>query len=494
MQLAHPKTFAVLSAALLTFIMQFAMVSVSLNDIIEDLDAPLRWGGWTLTAFLVTQIMSMSLSGRLVERYGATPIFLLGMAGFGVASLACAVAPTFATFIAARAIQGLAGGAIMPSGQAVLGQLHGERDRARAIGLFSSIMPFGAVLGPFLGGLIVEAAGWRWTFAISVPISLVVLLLARAVLPRDGVRTPVRLDIVGSLLLVIAVPALILALTEIGQREVEPDMRLVVGGFVVALITIAVLLRYETKVRAPILDLALLRQAPFLSMTSLAFLFGLAWMGVFTLLPLYVQEAYNMAPAESGALMGPRALVMVLVSSSASFLLARTGFRPPLVLGLVGMGAMLFLLSLGLENPSLLGIGFSSFWWLMLVITTAGFFFGFSNPALNTAGVDLAPHKIATIAGTRGMFMMLGGTIGISLVVMSGSRAAEVSVGMERMFLGLSIVLVLATLLARWAPTHPGPGKPRGEKEPEGARAPSAPAVASGQLARLRRSERLLDR
>src|SRR5690606_28706230 len=106
--------------------------------------------------------------------------------------------------------------------------------------------------------------------------------------------------------------------------------------------------------------------------------------------------------------------------------------------------------------PRILGIQFSSFWWLMFLISLAGLFFGFSNPAMNSAGMDLLPQKIASIAGMRGTFMMLGGTIGISLVIMSGSRAADVGAGMERMFLILSTILLVALVAVRRVPARPG--------------------------------------
>ncbi|MDA1010826.1 MAG: MFS transporter [Chloroflexi bacterium] len=475
----HPWTFAVLATALLSFVLQFSMVSVALQDLLDDLGAPLRWGGWALTAFLVTQVVTMSFAGRLAERFGAVEVFRFGVAGFAVCSLICAVAPNFTIFLAARALQGAFGGVIMPAGQAILGALHGERDRSRVLGLFASFMPFGAVVGPFLGGIIVEVADWRWTFVLSLPLMAVTLVGLRFVLPRaESRRSRAPLDGRGAVLMLIFIPSLILALTELGLRDATPNPAIYGTAFAVAAVALMLLVWQEQRVEHPVLDLEIMKCREFFALNALAFLFGLAWMGVFAILPLYVQAAYGMGPAESGALMGPRALAMAVVSTGAAMVIGTTGFRIPLVVGLAGLSICLGLIGLGLDDPRVLGIQFSTFWWLMLLITVAGLFFGFSNPAMNSAGMDLIPHKIASIAGMRGTFMMLGGTIGISLVVMSGSRAADVGVGMERMFLILATILFFALFAVRWTPARPGAGpraRERVEASPQaGAESPVA--------------------
>lgn len=455
----HPWTFAVLAAALLAFVLQFSMVSVALPDLLDDLNAPLRWGGWALTAFLVTQVVTMSFAGRLAERFGAVEVFRFGVAGFAVCSLICAVAPNFIVFIAARALQGAFGGVIMPAGQAILGDLHGDEDRSKILGLFASFMPFGAVVGPFFGGVIVEAADWRWTFVVSVPLILVSFVGLRFVMPSARrVRARPPLDGRGALLMLLFIPALILALTELGLREATPNPAIYGTGFAVAAAALLFLVWHEQRVEHPMFDLEVLKRRDFFVLNALAFLFGLAWMGVFAILPLYVQAAYDMGPTESGALMGPRALAMAVVSTVAAVVIRATGFRVPLIVGLAGLSICLGLIGVGLDDPRILGVQFSTFWWLMLLITTAGMFFGFSNPAMNSSGMDLLPHKIASIAGMRGTFMMLGGTIGISLVVMSGSRAEEVGAGMERMFLILATILFVAVVAVRWTPARPGSG------------------------------------
>lgn len=131
--------------------MQFAMISVALPDVGDDLGAPLRWVGWVITAYTVMQAVSMPIAGKLSDELGRRTVFVGGVALFGVASLACALAPNIWILIAGRSVQGLAGGSLLPSAYGIVGDAFPER-RTQALGLISSVFPIGSVLGPNLGG------------------------------------------------------------------------------------------------------------------------------------------------------------------------------------------------------------------------------------------------------------------------------------------------------------------------------------------------------
>ncbi|MGE0228121.1 MAG: MFS transporter, partial [Dehalococcoidia bacterium] len=415
--------FGVLAVSLLTFVMQFAMVSVSLADVIDDLDAPLRWGGWVLTIFMVGQVIAMPTAGRLSERFGARTVFAGGFGLFAAASLVAALAPNIYIMIIARAAQGLAGGGLMPSGMSMIAEAFAE-GRQRAIGLFSSILPFGAVAGPGVGGLISEHFGWRWTFAFHAPIGLLVLIAAFTILPRGQRQGGQKVDIAGIGLLAVALSSLIYALTELGLRDADPNMAVVAVTLVGSAVTWGLLVRHELRTATPLIDLDLLRRREFVAPNAISFFFGFCWIGAFSLLPLYVRSAYDLGPAASGALMAPRAGLMGLTSMGASMVILRTGYRKPIATGLFGLSLVLFLVSLGIHDPTILGVSIESFWWLFGVVIMGGFFFGMANPSLQNASMDIAPDRIASIAGLRGMFQTIGGTMGISISVLVASRAA----------------------------------------------------------------------
>lgn len=143
---------------------------------------------------------------------------------------------------------------------------------------------------------------------------------------------------------------------------------------------------------------------------------------------------------------------MVACSAISSLLVYRTGFKMPILIGLVGLGSSLIVLGLGLHDVSLVGIRFGDFWWLMLVIGSAGLFFGFANPSLNNAGIEVAPDRIAAIVGLRGMFNNLGGTLGVAVAVLIASRTADTVVGLRTAYYVLGGLVIAAAVFVPWVP------------------------------------------
>ncbi|MGE0227017.1 MAG: MFS transporter [Dehalococcoidia bacterium] len=454
--------FALLSVSMLAYIMQFGMVSVSIGDLTTDLDAPLRWSGWVLTIFMIGQVVAMPVVGRIAERFGARNVFAVGFGLFGLASLACAVAPNVYLLIAARALQGAVGGGLQPAGTSLLGHVYG-RGRMRAIGYYSSLMPFGAVLGPVVGGLIVDHFGWRWTFGFNVPLGIAVAAMALAMLPDTGRRPQSgRIDGAGIGLLALSVTSFIFALTELGRREGSPDALLVAVSLAVSVGALGILVRHERRTPTPIIDLDLLSRREFASLNVLSFSFGMSWIGVASTIPYYAQNAYGLSVASSGALLSPRAAVMVLSSSIAAYFLHRTGFRKPMLIGMLGLVVTLVILGRGLHEPSIGGMVIPNFVWLLIVVGSAGVFFGIANPSMSNAGIDLAPDRIASITGLRGMFMNLGGTIGIAFVILIASRASDVGDGLDLAYTVLAAILLLSLIAIR---TVPEPARQHHETE-----------------------------
>lgn len=445
-----------LSASMLVFVMQFGMVSVSFGDLAEDLGAPLRWSGWVLTVFMVGQVVALPVIGRLSERFGDGRVFSSAYAVFALASLVCAVAPNVYVLVAARALQGAAGGGLIPAGTSIIARAYGD-EATRPVGLYSSLMPLGAIFGPVVGGLIVESAGWRWTFGFNVPFGLAVAAIGFFFIPRGARRGRRPIDIPGVVLLAFMVTSLIFALTELGRTEPAPDYRLVTLAAVLCVVTSVAFVWHERRVPLPVVDLDLLRMPPLIALSAISFLFGVAWIGISNTIPLYAQTAYGMSPAASGGILSPRAGAMLVASFFAAMLLPRTGFRAPLGIGLLGMGVSLLLLALGLHEPRILGFAISDAAWLVFVISLAGVLFGVANPSMNTAAIDLAPDRVAAVVGLRTMAMNLGGALGISIVVLVASRSSTTGGGIEAAAAGMGVVMLLSSVLVVWVPNRPRP-------------------------------------
>lgn len=440
--------FGIVSFALLTHAMQFSMVSVALPTINRDLDAPLRWSSWILTGFMIGQVVSMPIAGRLAERFGTRTILAAGIAAFAVSSLACALAGNVYFLIAARVLQGMAGGCLMPAGMGIIGETF-VADRTRWIGLLGSTVPAGSVIAPSVGGLIVDHASWRWTFGMNVPLALLALGAILVFVPAsEAPRRSRPFDVPGIAFLGLAATTFIFALTELGRRGVNPSPALVGGGFLLAFVAIVMLVRRELTAADPAIDVDLLRRREFLFANALALLFGAGVFGMFNVVPLYSQVGYGLTATESGALVTPRALAMVLTSMVAAALLPRTGYRRPIIAGMWGMAAIMILLSLGIRDPEIAGIRLSSFAWLTVLVALAGFAFGVMNPSLNNASLDLAPDRIPAVAGLRGMFMSLGGMVGVTLILLVAGRSQNPADGIQASFVGLAAVFALASVIA----------------------------------------------
>src|SRR6185312_945681 len=144
------------------------IVAVALPTLISDLHTSLVWAGWTLTAYALTQTVMMPLVGKLAEQFGQMRVFLVCMFVFTLGSLLCGLAPNIYVLIACRVIQAIGGGGFLPSAAGIVAREF-PRNRDRMIGLFSSVFPIGGIIGPNLGGFIVQNWSWREVFLINVP-------------------------------------------------------------------------------------------------------------------------------------------------------------------------------------------------------------------------------------------------------------------------------------------------------------------------------------
>src|SRR4051812_41075930 len=207
--------FSLAWLSLLMFSIDFTIVSVALRTIVEDLDTTLVLAGWTMTAFALTQTIVLPLIGKLGENFGQMRVFVACVVLFIIGSLLCGLAPNIYVLIACRVLQALGGGGFFPAATGIVAQQF-PRTRSRMIGLFASIFPIGAILGPNLGGFIIEHFGWRDVFFINVPIGVLVIgLLAKQALGEEPARQERKrsIDVLGTLLFAACVVGFLLALT-----------------------------------------------------------------------------------------------------------------------------------------------------------------------------------------------------------------------------------------------------------------------------------------
>jgi EmrB/QacA subfamily drug resistance transporter len=410
------------------------IVATALPSLTRELHTTIGWSSWTITAYLLGQTIAMPLAGRLSDGLGRRRTFLVFVAVFTAASLCSGLAPSIFALIAFRFVQALGGGGFMPSASGAVADRFG-RDRDRAIGLFSSVFPLGAIVGPALGGLIVTYWSWRWIFFINVPVGLVLLLLIRLLLPatppREGSR---RVDVAGAALMSGALLGMMLGLSQLGERGLRspvPWLLLALGaGLVVAF------LRHEARAPSPILPPSLLRRRAFVIVNSLNLLYGAAAFGVFSFVPLFAEVAYGLRPVQAGLLLTARALGMIALAGAASLAIRRTGYRLPMAGGFAVVAAGLIMMAL----PPLLP---GDFTWLAIASLLCGLGVGLAGPASNNAALELMPDQVGAITGLRGMFRQVGGIVSISLIAVAIGQGSSQAPGLRRAF-----VVVAALALA----------------------------------------------
>jgi EmrB/QacA subfamily drug resistance transporter len=427
---------------------------VALPQLTQSLGSSLSWVGWTITSYQLVQIVMYPLAGQLSDMLGRRRVFLFCVITFTASSLLCGIAPNVGVLIVFRAIQAVGGGGLMPS---VIGLIADEyrRHRAQAIGLISSIMPVGSIVGPNLGGFLLEHWTWRSMFFINVPIGILLVLGCIWFLPKpatEPVRKKLHVDGIGLLQFSGAILSLMYGMTVIADAPTQTGNPLVWALFVLS-VGLAVAFVYHVRhTPAPMMEFRLLARSPFLAANLYNFFFGAVTMGFYSFIPFYAVLKFGLTPYESGAVLTPRALVVVLTSLVASLLIKRIGYRVPMLLGMLFVGVTFVLMAQGWANVRVGGVGLSGFWLLALLLSIGGVGMGLASPASSNVSIDLAPDKAASITGIRGMFRLAGGTISISCVVLTLSFFSDQARGLDTAFLVFAGILLLTGPLVLMLP------------------------------------------
>src|SRR6202163_440697 len=209
--------FGLAALSLLMFSIDSTVVAVALPNMMADLQTSLVWLGWTLTGYALAQTAVMPLAGKLSESFGRMRVFLVCVFLFTLGSLLCGLAPNIYVLIACRVLQAIGGGGFLPSAAGIVAREF-PHNRARMIGLFSSIFPLGGIIGPNVGGFIVEHWSWRQVFLINVPIGIVVFVILLSRVEPSEPTAERHIDLPGALLFAGAITSLLAGLSLLGNE------------------------------------------------------------------------------------------------------------------------------------------------------------------------------------------------------------------------------------------------------------------------------------
>jgi EmrB/QacA subfamily drug resistance transporter len=318
------------------------IVNVALPAIQADLGGGLSGQQWISNAYLLTLGSLILIGGSLGDIYGRRRVFAIGIGAFGVLSLACAAAPTDETLIAARALQGVAGALLTPSSLAIIAAAFPARERGAAIGSWTAWGGIAVIVGPLVGGLIVDQTSWRWIFAINVPLVLVTLVLVRAAVP-DAPTIPRRVDVLGGLLCALGLAGIVFGLIE--QPRFGWGSPAILVSLVVGSAALASFVAYERRASHPMLRLDLFERRNFAiaNLQTLTIYAGLSVL--FFFLFLFLQQVAGYSALRAGLTTIPTTLTMFVLSRRIGRLADRYGPRLFLSGGplLAAGGTLLFL-------------------------------------------------------------------------------------------------------------------------------------------------------
>jgi EmrB/QacA subfamily drug resistance transporter len=326
------------------------IVNVALPAIERDLGGGLPAQQWVSNVYLLVLGSLILIGGSLGDIYGERRVFAIGVAGFGLLSLACALAPTIDALIAARALQGAAGALLTPSSLAIIVAAFSPQERGAAIGSWTAWGGIAVVVGPLAGGWIVDRVSWRWIFALNVPLVLVTLTLIFSAVPRTARVPGRRVDVLGAALCVLGLGGIVFALIEqprYGWSSAVIDVPLI--GGIVAFCSFLV---YERRTAEPMLKLELFARRNFAvaNAETLTMYAGLSIL--FFFLVIFMQQVAGYSALRSGLTTIPVTLIMFALSRRFGALADRYGPRFFMGAGpLIGAAGILLFLRIGM-HPS----------------------------------------------------------------------------------------------------------------------------------------------
>ena len=399
--------FSALMLGMLLAALDNTIVSTALPTIVGELHGSSHLS-WVVVSYLLASTVSVPLWGKLGDLHGRKIYFQIAIGLFLVGSMLCGLAHSMFTLILFRALQGVGGGGLMVGAQAVIADVVPPRERGRYSGLFGAVFGAATVLGPLLGGFIVEYWSWRWIFFVNLPFGIIALVVTAIALPNSPQRIKHVIDYAGILLLTVAATMLIL-FTSLGGSSWAwrsmPSVTLLVGGIV----STAAFLWVEHKASEPVLSLKLFSNRVYSSAAAISFVVGFAMFGALTFLPLYFQDVHGASPTNSGLRLLPMMVGLFGASIVTGQLVVKSGrYRRYPIMGTAVMTIGLGLLGTITVNTS----AFATAVFMFILGVGIGLVMQILVTAVQNA-VDMKEVGAAT-AGAN-FFRSIGGSFGTAI-------------------------------------------------------------------------------
>nr|BFD89849.1 DHA2 family efflux MFS transporter permease subunit [Kitasatospora sp. Xyl93] len=442
------RALALIAAAQFVVIMDTSIIGVALPKMKDDLGFGQEDLSWVFNAYVVAFGGLLLLGGRLSDLLGARRLFSAGWAVLGAGSLLAGLAQNVPTELAGRGVQGLGAALIAPSALTLLMTLFGgnPKELTKAFALYGAAAPAGGTAGVFLGGLITQYISWPWVFYVNIPVAVVALLAAPALMPSAPRRSG-GIDVLGALTVTGGLAAAVYAVVRAPEEGwASASTLLTLAGAAVLLIAFLVI---QGRRREPLMRLSIFR-VPNLGAANLAqFLLAAAWVPMWFFLNLYLQQVLHLGAFASGAALLPMTVaIMAIMITAAPRLIARFGPKALVVTGMLALGAGLF--GLSLARPD------GNFWTDVLpasLLAAIGMALAFI-PSLGTAISSTPPQDGGLASGIVNTGYQVGSALGLAaMTALAGARTPDATVegltsGFSAAFVGAAAIAVVGGLLA----------------------------------------------
>ncbi|ADU95679.1 MDR family MFS transporter [Geobacillus sp. Y412MC52] len=403
----RPLLIAGLIIAMLFAALDGTIVGTAMPRIVGELGG-LGVMTWLTTAYMLTSTTVVPIAGKLADLLGRRIVYVSGLVIFMAGSALCGMANDMTELIIYRGIQGLGGGIMMPMAMVVIGDVFTGKERAKWQGVFGGLYGLASVLGPQIGGFIVDHLNWRWVFYINLPVGVVATVLIAMGLSKYKAEGPVKFDIAGMATLTAGVVRLLLGLTFGGDRYPWGSWQ-IVSLFAAAVVFFALFVWAEKRTEEPIIPLRLFRNRTFTLLNGIGFFMSVGMFGAIMFVPFFMQGIVGVSATQSGTIMTPMMITMIIGSVLGGRLVYRIGVKTQLVAGMIIMASAFGLL--GTMDVD------TSKWAATMYMIILGLGTGLVMPILTLALQESFPKsELGVVTSSSQFFRSIGGTFGMTVL------------------------------------------------------------------------------
>ncbi|MGD1093660.1 MAG: DHA2 family efflux MFS transporter permease subunit [Bryobacteraceae bacterium] len=394
-------------------VLDTSVANVALPHIAGNLSAGVDESTWILSSYLVANAVVLPLSAWLATRFGRKRFYMTCVMLFGISSLLCGLASSLSMLVFFRVLQGLGGGGLAPSEQAILADTFPPQKRGMAFAIYGMAVVLAPAIGPTLGGFITDNFDWRWIFFINVPVAIASLLLTSRLVEdpphaRAGSRAGVSVDYIGLGLVAIGVGALQVVLDK-GEREDWFSSGFILSFGITSIVCIVTAIFWEYHHPNPVIDIRLFKNRNFSVSCVMMFILGAALFGATVLLPQLVQTLMGYTAQDAGMVLSPGAIIIILMLPFVGKIVGKVDARYLIAFGFGAAGIALFHMT-----ELYLDVDFKTLV-MLRIYQMAGVAFLFV-PIQTMCYVGIPPEKNNNVSGMTNLARNMGGSIGISLV------------------------------------------------------------------------------